>query len=310
MLLSFKITNQTIERTDSEKPVANSQNYLSAEFDLPSDWEGAVTAVFNYENESPYLQLLDGEHKCMVPWEVIKTPGFRVSCFCGNLITANTVLVPVNESGYKRNQTPAPPTPDVYAQLIELVEEAVETADSVREDADNGVFDGEPGTTDYTELINQPRTLYTPTEDRVSYTAFSTGVYDVGESFTLIGVDSGIFVAKGAILSIKVTNYGCSGVIVGNNDRGITVFKKSISGKTFVLADLLDYNLSDFVDKTALAQTTGNSTQAVMSQAAVTTALQNCGMTAQQVQAMIDASIDEEINDALADIIGQEEENE
>jgi hypothetical protein len=40
---------------------------------------------------------------------------------------------------------PQPPTPSEYSQLIQLAEETKEIANSVREDADNGVFDGEKG---------------------------------------------------------------------------------------------------------------------------------------------------------------------
>ena len=118
MLLSFKITKQIISRTDREKPVADSKNYLRAAFDLPSDWEGAVTAVFKYKKQETdkgdtYEQILDSDATCAVPWEVIQAPGFFVSCFCGNLITANKVSVPVIPSGYEEGKTPAPPTPSI-----------------------------------------------------------------------------------------------------------------------------------------------------------------------------------------------------
>lgn len=38
---------------------------------------------------------------------------------------------------------PQPPTPSEYSKLIQLAEETKEIANSVREDADNGVFDGD-----------------------------------------------------------------------------------------------------------------------------------------------------------------------
>ena len=280
MLLSFKIKKQIISRTDREKPVADSKNYLRAAFDLPSDWEGVVTAVFKYQKQKTdkgdtYEQILDSDATCAVPWEVIKAPGFFVSCFCGNLITANKVSVPVIPSGYEEGKTPAPPTPDVYTRLAALAQSAKDTADSVRADADSGAFDGAPGTTDYTELENRPRALFTPRSAYIPFAEFTTGIYDVTESFTLLGVDGGLLVKAGAILCIKVGNGTCSGAILGDTDSCITVFKKGIASKSLALKNLMDYPFDRFISDASLAQTTGNDTQKVMSQNAVTAALAN-----------------------------------
>src|SRR5699024_11099243 len=79
-----------------------------------------------------------------VPWEVLQQPGkVEVSAFCGDLHTANIAVVSVEKTGYKSGDTPKDPTPDVYQQLAKMVQEAVDTANSVREDADAGDFDGE-----------------------------------------------------------------------------------------------------------------------------------------------------------------------
>lgn len=90
--------------------------------------------------------LLDDNMGCRVPWEVLADPGaFDVSAFCGDLHTANTVRVDVEASGYKKGETPADTTPDVYSQLMETVEESKRIAQSVRDDADAGRFDGADG---------------------------------------------------------------------------------------------------------------------------------------------------------------------
>src|SRR5699024_1130007 len=100
-----------------------------------------ITAIFG-----GYTQLLDDNNECNVPWEVLQQPGkVEVSAFCGDLHTANIAVVPVEKTGYKSGETPKDPTPDVYDQLAKMVQEAVDTANSVREDADAGNFDGEQG---------------------------------------------------------------------------------------------------------------------------------------------------------------------
>ena len=130
-------------RADRCSPVADSKNYLNARFSFSPDWVGAKTAIFEGA-EKAYTVLLEGD-ACVVPWEVIKAPGFWVSVYCGDRVTANRAQVYVEESGYQTGETPEPPTPDVYTQLLEAVEGAEEVAQSVRADADAGKFNGEKG---------------------------------------------------------------------------------------------------------------------------------------------------------------------
>ena len=142
MELIFQVEKQQIYRTDQAHPVADSKNYLTASFSFSEEWTGTKTAIFT--GDKPYtLQLT--ENACVVPWEVIKAPGFWVSVYCGDRVTANRAQVYVEESGYQTGETPEPPTPDVYTQLLEAVEGAEEVAQSVRADADAGKFNGEKG---------------------------------------------------------------------------------------------------------------------------------------------------------------------
>lgn len=138
MRLDFTLDRQVITRTDSNRVVAGSKGYVTAHFtDVSGDWHEPVTAIFG-----TYVVLLDNM-ECTVPWEALADPGaFEVSAFCGDLHTANTVRVDVEASGYNKGETPADPTPDVYQRFMEAVEESKRIAQSVRDDADAGEFDG------------------------------------------------------------------------------------------------------------------------------------------------------------------------
>lgn len=140
--LAFLLDHQVISRSDKNTVVAGSKNYVRARFILRTDdWTRPITAIFG-----GYTQLLDDNNECTVPWEVLQQPGkVEVSAFCGDLHTANIAVVPVEKTGYKSGETPKDPTPDVYTQLTQMVQDAVDTANSVREDADAGEFDGERG---------------------------------------------------------------------------------------------------------------------------------------------------------------------
>lgn len=145
MVLTFDVQNQTIKRTDICRPTEGSKNYLRAKFSFTDDWTGIKTAIFGHDGIYKNAILVDDQ--CEVPWEIIVAPFFTVSVVCGDLITANEVQVELQESGYHEGDIQRDPTPDEYAQLTRLVERAAQVAQSVRDDADAGLFKGEKGET-------------------------------------------------------------------------------------------------------------------------------------------------------------------
>lgn len=155
MILKFNIINQNIEFLG--KPVvSDSINYLSLEISFSEDWNDTVkTAVFRGPDEKVYNSLIPESGKLIIPFEVIKAPGFTVSFFGVSgkrRITTDIAKIQVRPSGYETGETPEDPTQDIYSQIIDLVKssdkkanEAQKTAQSVRDDADNGKFIGQQG---------------------------------------------------------------------------------------------------------------------------------------------------------------------
>lgn len=123
MILFFTVDKQIITRQDYESVVQDSQNYLYAQFAFSEEWEGSITAVFRGKDGNAYNVLLDESGKCLVPWEVLTQTWFEVSVFCGNLITANVVKVFTIASGYAIGEESRTPTPDIYSQIIEKIDE-------------------------------------------------------------------------------------------------------------------------------------------------------------------------------------------
>ena len=142
MELRFQLKHQEIKRLDRNVVASGSRNYVTARFiPITDDWSGIVTAIFD-----DYLVVLDENLSCHVPYEVLQNKGqFSVSAFCGDLHTATAETVLVMQSGYRDGIEPGEPAPDVYSQIVSMVNEAVETANSVREDADAGLFIGPEG---------------------------------------------------------------------------------------------------------------------------------------------------------------------
>jgi hypothetical protein len=133
-MLEFLVVNQEITRRDDRIVVADSINYLVANFMFASsEWTGEKTAIFKNDSVGTAYSVLLTNNSCIVPWEIIKTGTLSVSVFCSTLVTANECEILVEPSGYVSGQTPQPPTQDVYNQIIALLEsnitpEALETA--------------------------------------------------------------------------------------------------------------------------------------------------------------------------------------
>lgn len=128
MLLSFNVQKQIITRTDTESVVCNSMNFLYAQFTFSEEWAGTKTAVFKGK-ERTYNALLDENNSCLVPWEVLTESWFYVSVFCGNLVTANKVTIYTIPSGYEIGDESRIPTPEIYVQVINRLNEIEQEID-------------------------------------------------------------------------------------------------------------------------------------------------------------------------------------
>lgn len=122
LYITFDVCKQKIQRTDKCSVVSDSRNYLYAAFTFSDDdWTGVKTAIFKNGDVVKHA-ILDHNDECLVPWEVIKPGIMHVSVYCGDLITADTATVYIDESGYEDGGSPEDPTPTVYEQIIAMIE--------------------------------------------------------------------------------------------------------------------------------------------------------------------------------------------
>lgn len=138
-MLHFKIEQQNLALLrSSERVVADSQNYLVADFAFSSDWDGLVKVV-QFHRSVPHHHFdlyLDAENKCVVPWEVLKYEGeFTVNVFGqsdvgeeNKLATVNHVTVNVYPSGLINGELPETPTQGVAAQTLAEIREKASSA--------------------------------------------------------------------------------------------------------------------------------------------------------------------------------------
>ncbi len=135
---------------EQREPVTSgSVNVYEAQFKFSADWEGLDrTAVFAAGEEQVSV-VLDSSNTCVIPWEALQSPRRELRAGVYGTRGGETVLPTVWASlgtireGCSPGENAQPPTPDVYSQILAAAMQAEETAQSVRDDADAGVFDGE-----------------------------------------------------------------------------------------------------------------------------------------------------------------------
>lgn len=145
-MLEFKIKGQTLIRLDNFDVVADSKKYLKAHFNfIESDFSGTITAIFTSKSIGiPYTRTIVDD-MCEVPYEVLKSREFKISLFCyidDVRITTDIVTIKVKKSGYIEGETPREPPTDVYERILSDAAETKKIAQSIRTDADNGLFNG------------------------------------------------------------------------------------------------------------------------------------------------------------------------
>lgn len=130
----------------TEKPIVCGNSDYEIHFDFDEEWNGheVKTAVFTVNGKS-VLKPFSGT-VCKIP-ELNNTLILWVGVFAGTiddgtLSTSTPALVHCIPCATDGEQIPLPPPDDVYNQIVELCDEAVSTANDVKERADNGELDG------------------------------------------------------------------------------------------------------------------------------------------------------------------------
>ena len=130
MQLKFSVTNQSLTRLGSFRPVEETVNYLTCLFTFnTTDWDNTTkTAVFELTTDlgivgTSYTVLLT-DNSCVVPTEVLQTGTLNISVFGSSAnyrITTDICSVSIADSLYTTGQTPADPTTAIYDQLVTAI---------------------------------------------------------------------------------------------------------------------------------------------------------------------------------------------
>lgn len=135
--------------------IADSVLFETVSFMFPKSWDGYIkTVVFATKDKTINVILESGnslclsDTECFIPHEVLEYGEFELSVFGvkgESVATTTKHSINVLESGYVIGVSPSEPTISEYQQIIEITESAKSIAESVKNDAENGLFKGEKG---------------------------------------------------------------------------------------------------------------------------------------------------------------------
>lgn len=150
-MIRLSATKAELTITETETITSGAQRVFECAFTVNSDWDGLNrTAVFRAGTKAVSV-LLGDDNTVEIPWEVLQTAGITLRIGLYGTNAAGDVLPTVWAdagmicTGAYLGDDAYPPTPGAYEQLVEIAENAEKIAQSVRDDADKGAFDGNPG---------------------------------------------------------------------------------------------------------------------------------------------------------------------
>lgn len=147
-MIRLSATKAELTITETETITSGAQRVFECAFTVNSDWDGLNrTAVFRAGTKTVSV-LLGDDNTAEIPWEVLQTAGITLRIGLYGTNAAGDVLPTVWAdagmicTGAYLGDDAYPPTPGAYEQLVEIAENAEKIAQSVRDDADKGAFDG------------------------------------------------------------------------------------------------------------------------------------------------------------------------
>lgn len=205
----IKVTHSSLAKVKDAQIVANIAKALLCKFEFKTEeWaEMARTAVFVKKHgycctvkEDPVHVLLGDDNVCEIPAEVLEDEGeFKVGVFGikgEEVLPTNFLIFKIKEGCFSTGTEPAPPTPTIYQQLLNLLEKK---QDKLEAGAGITIEDGVISTTSANGVVNakthldfpsvgNPNVIYKAEEERklyqwdegtLTYVALDEGVADV-----------------------------------------------------------------------------------------------------------------------------------
>lgn len=150
-MIVFSVVNNKVKRYSGDCDYVRPTGSIGAikmQFKFDDEWDGFIKTAQLSNGSDTYNVLLDDDDTAALPaslsegkWNV-SVFGDRGGVFRNTSISSELILV---NSFINGGQPPIPPEPDLYSKLVGKIEEGNKIAQSVRDDADAGKFNGKEG---------------------------------------------------------------------------------------------------------------------------------------------------------------------
>lgn len=148
-LIKAKVTDQMLDFTLKPMVASGGVNEDVIEFEFDELWDGFDTVAVFYRSKREVFHKKIIDNRCTVPSEVLRTQGV---CYVGVMgvkdnvtRTTNVLRYEIEHGAITAGVEPPEPTPSIYESILASVKSAEQLAQSVRDDADAGRFNGAPG---------------------------------------------------------------------------------------------------------------------------------------------------------------------
>ncbi len=197
--MKIKVINQRLYLEPPET-AEGTREYLRAEFSFSEEWDGTVkTAFFRGADGENHPKLLEDD-TCTVPAEALAAPG-RVGVSVSGVLDDTVITTDIKSFSAPATLsggTPSDPEPTVWQQILNKMDETIQIAQSVREDAEAGKFAATA------EMVEQAVSVYIQAElSPEMHRNIFRGQY-LGESIT---EEQRIAIREGSFQNLYVGDY-------------------------------------------------------------------------------------------------------
>lgn len=171
MQLKFTVRGQQIFRLDKTPLASDSRLYIAGAVDFDSEWDDITAFWLNFEprsGEAINAYLTDGAFDESLGVS-LSAGTWRVSAHgsntAGKEIHTTPLLLNVAQAGGRDGEAPPYVPPDATGQIAAVAAEARDIAQSVRDDANAGLFKGDKGDPGLTPHIGENGNWFYGDED-------------------------------------------------------------------------------------------------------------------------------------------------
>lgn len=118
--IKFEVRDRVIKRIGNFGNTVGDNSDYEAEFLFDSEWDGHIKTARFIQSGKYVEQMLEND-KCLIPVEVLKHGYLKVGVFTSEMTTTQCDVF-IKPSIKQDNGVTAPPTPDVYSQIISMIE--------------------------------------------------------------------------------------------------------------------------------------------------------------------------------------------